>query len=209
MHACNATTLDQLLSLRDAEPMEAYVAQHVNTCAACSRELERLRGVRTALRSLPTLQAPPYSLAPHVLQSNSNNFRNAGIAAAVAGIGVLALLIGFARHPERQPGNASSEVLAAVHSEADPAIASLVTRSQNLESQLRRMPSRPIVERAGTTTIIDSLESSIQWVDYKLSVANDAGLSEQQAAQLWQDRIHLMDSLVKVRYAEAQRFVVL
>jgi hypothetical protein len=100
-------------------------------------------------------------------------------------------------------------MLTALNSGSAPTIATLVTRSQNLESQLRRMPSRPIVERAGTTTIIDSLESSIQWVDYKLSVANDAGLSEQQAAQLWQDRIHLMDSLVKVRYAEAQRFAVL
>ena len=43
MHACNAITLDQLLSLRDAAPVEAYVVQHVNSCAACWRELERLR----------------------------------------------------------------------------------------------------------------------------------------------------------------------
>jgi hypothetical protein len=190
--------------------MEAYVAQHVNTCAACSRELERLRGVRAALRGLPTLQAPPYSPAIHAAQSNSSKFRSsAGIAAAAAGISVLALLIGFARHPEREPKSAPPAMLTALNSGSEPAIATLVTRSQNLESRLRRMPSRPIVERAGTTTIIDSLESSIQWVDYKLSVANDAGLSEQQAARLWQDRIHLMDSLVKVRYAEAQRFAVL
>jgi hypothetical protein len=189
--------------------MDAYLAQHVNTCAACSREVERLRGIRVALRGLPSLQAPPYSPAIHASVSNTSRFRSAGIAAAVAGIGLLALLIGIARHPEREPESASPAMLTALNSGSAPTIATLVTRSQNLESQLRRMPSRPTVERAGTTTIIDSLESSIQWVDYKLSVANDAGLSEQQAAQLWQDRIHLMDSLVKVRYAEAQRFAVL
>jgi hypothetical protein len=74
---------------------------------------------------------------------------------------------------------------------------------------LRRLPSRPVVERASTTTTIDSLQSSIQWLDYQLSVAADVGLSERQAAQLWEDRIQLMDSLVKVRFAEAQRFAVL
>jgi hypothetical protein len=202
--------------LRDAEPMEAYVAQHVNTCAACSRELERLRGVQRALQSLPTVQAPPYTPASLALKPNSHRFRNLSIAAAAAGVGVIALLIGLARHPEREYRHLANETLvataiptAAKKAQVDPTIAALVDRSQKLESQLRQLPSRPTVERAGTSTTIDSLESSIQWVDYKLSIANDAGLTEQQAAQLWQNRIHLMDSLVKVRYAEAQRFAVL
>jgi hypothetical protein len=168
---------------------------------------------------LPTLQAPTYAtvmnarLQKNRSQSNSYRYRNARVAAAAAGVSVIALLIGFARHPERDHAHLGTETLATipapVESAMPPAIATLVVRSQDLESKLSRMPSRPMVERAGTTTVIDSLQRSIQWVDYKLSLANDAGLSEQQATQLWQDRIQLMDSLVKVRYAETQRLAVL
>jgi hypothetical protein len=186
------------------------------------------------MQGLPTLSAPAYAaVLPAQSPSNrapasANRYRYTSIAAAATGVSVIALLIAFASHPEREHAHLHSETLAMtatpvvsdpmtsdpmasdpMASDMPPAIATLVVRSQDLESKLRRMPSRPIVERAGTTTIIDSLQTSIQWVDYKLSLASDAGLSEQQAAQLWRDRIQLMDSLVKVRYAETQRVAVL
>jgi hypothetical protein len=85
----------------------------------------------------------------------------------------------------------------------------LVIRSQQLDARLQQLPTRPRVERASTTVTIDSLEQRIQWVDYQLSLAQDVGLSESQASRLWQDRVRLMNSLVKVRYAEAQRFALL
>jgi hypothetical protein len=213
--------------LRDGEPMEAYVAQHVNTCVACSRELERLRSVRVALATLPTMTAPAYNLLAtreHRQSIVGRSLRTVGTTTLAAGIGAVVLLVTFTMRMDRSRETATSSTAAAAtdmplvaatqldRSTAlpdDPPMATLVKRSQDLESRLRRLPNRPHIERASTTTTIDSLQSRIQWVDYQLLVANDVGLNERQAALLWEDRIQLMDSLVKVRYAEAQRFALL
>ena len=56
---------------------------------------------------------------------------------------------------------------------------------------------------------IDSIEQRVQWLDRQLVVRPDAGLNEAQAYQLWRERVELMDSLVKVRYAEGGSDVVL
>ena len=205
MHTCTATTIDQLLSVRDATPVEAYIVQHVNTCAACARELERLRRVQLALQALPALVAPPF--APQQQIQRGRQFRAGASVAIAASAAVIAVLIVFARHPQRIDDRSESQASVAATA-VKPALALLVIRSQDLESRLRRMPSRPSVERASTTITIDSLQSRIQWVDYQLSLAIDAN-SNEHATQLWQDRIHLMDSLVKVRYAETQRFAIL
>jgi hypothetical protein len=39
----------------------------------------------------------------------------------------------------------------------------------------------------------------------QLSYAPDTGLNDAQAYRLWRERVDLMDSLVKVRYAESSR----
>jgi hypothetical protein len=50
--------------------------------------------------------------------------------------------------------------------------------------------------------MIDTIEERIQWLDFQLSDAPDSGLNERQTQRLWSERVELMDSLVKVRYAE-------
>jgi len=57
MHA----TTEQLLSLRDGEPLAATVHDHVEQCDVCSRELARLARVRAELRNLPPV-TPQHSL---------------------------------------------------------------------------------------------------------------------------------------------------
>jgi hypothetical protein len=54
-----------------------------------------------------------------------------------------------------------------------------------------------------TAATIDTIEQRIQWLDFQLSNAPDGDLSEEQSRRLWRERVELMDSLVKVRYAEA------
>jgi hypothetical protein len=90
-----------------------------------------------------------------------------------------------------------------------PSLATLVSYSQLLDRTLHEMPRRPTTERAATGATIDSLQEHIQWVDFQLSVARDVGLNPTQSAQLWEDRVRLMNSLLAVRYAEAQRFAML
>ena len=40
-------------------------------------------------------------------------------------------------------------------------------------------------------------------LDWQLAYGSDAGLDRVQARRLWSERVELMDSLVKVRYAES------
>jgi len=78
----------------------------------------------------------------------------------------------------------------------------LVARSQQLEDLLQKLPDRPRIERVSTAAMIDTIEDRIQWLDFQLSDARDSGLNEEQTRRLWRERVELMDSLVKVRYAE-------
>ena len=78
----------------------------------------------------------------------------------------------------------------------------LMAQSQKLEGLLQRLPERPRIERVSTVAMIDTIEDRIQWLDFQLSDAPDSGLNEEQTRRLWRERVELMDSLVKVRYAE-------
>ena len=77
----------------------------------------------------------------------------------------------------------------------------LVAQSQQLEGLLQKLPERPRIERVSTAAMIDTIEDRIQLLDFQLSDAG-SGLNEQQTRRLWRERVELMDSLVKVRYAE-------
>lgn len=208
MHACNAVTLDQLLSVRDGGLLDAAAARHIAACDACARELARLRATQAALKSLPQMAAPAYDAAALRARLRAARlYRVAGTAAA-AGIAALALLLAVTLGGNRDRATLAANPAAresALPAPIEPELHSLVIRSQELESYLQRLPRRPHVERASTSIVIDSLQDSIQWVDYQLSLAGDVGMTDRQAARLWQDRVQLMDSLVKVRYAEAQR----
>jgi hypothetical protein len=77
-----------------------------------------------------------------------------------------------------------------------------MAQSQHLEDLLQRLPGRPQIERVSTAAMIDTIEGRIQWLDFRLSDATGSDLNEEQKQRLWRERVELMDSLVKVRYAE-------
>ncbi len=78
----------------------------------------------------------------------------------------------------------------------------LRVQSQLLERDLRRMPNQPQVVRAGTLATIDDLQGRIAAIDLYLS---DPALSPEQQEIYWRERVRLMDSLVRLRYAQTQR----
>jgi hypothetical protein len=78
----------------------------------------------------------------------------------------------------------------------------LVAQSRELDELLSHLPARPAVERVAMAATIDTIEQRVQWLDQQLSYAPAAGLDDAQTYQLWRERVDLMDSLVKVRYAE-------
>lgn len=126
-------------------------------------------------------------------------------AAAAAVVSVLAVAIGFATREEVPPVADSSVVAAGKAPPAPAPLDQLVEQSRELDEILQYLPQRPSVERVAMAGTIDTLEQRIQWLDVQLSYVPDSGLNEVQAYRLWRERVDLMDSLVKVRYAESSR----
>lgn len=80
----------------------------------------------------------------------------------------------------------------------------LMVQSRQLESDLRSLPSAPSVMRAGTMATISNLEDRIAAIDYQL---NDPAvqMSPGDRELFWRERVRLMNSLLQLRYAQAQR----
>ena len=86
-----------------------------------------------------------------------------------------------------------------------PAYASLVAESARLERQLNEIGYRPRLINAGTAATITSLEDQIAFIDAQLMYSSTYGLQPRQAEVLQSTRVDLMNALLKVRYAHAQR----
>ncbi len=80
----------------------------------------------------------------------------------------------------------------------------LMTESRELESNLRDLPAKPRVMRAGTAATIASLEDRIAAIDYQLN-DTESQLSPEDEEIFWRERVRLMKLLVDMRYAQAQR----
>ncbi|WP_129646468.1 hypothetical protein [Peristeroidobacter agariperforans] len=205
MHA----RIKHLLGLRDGEPVAANVAEHVRLCPICAGELQRLSTLREEMRALPQFEPPDLAwerIQAAVPEPQSRRFRlgKIGLAAAAAAVVTLTVITLVAGHFDRSSG-ATTE-LATVEAplpQIVPHVDELVAQSQQLEQLLQKLPERPRIERVSTAATIDTIEQRIQWLDFQLSNAPEADLSEAQSRQLWRERVELMDSLVKVRYAEA------
>jgi hypothetical protein len=91
---------EDLLSVRDGEPVDADVRAAIAGDVAQSREVERLRSVRHALRGLPEV-APPDAVWEQIVAaerearprntSSRKYAAGAGIAAAVAALAIFAI----------------------------------------------------------------------------------------------------------------------
>lgn len=83
-------------------------------------------------------------------------------------------------------------------------INALMARSQLLEEDLRSLPGEPSVMRAGTTATIAELQDRIAAIDLRLN-APGAEMTPEEREACWRERVRLMDSLVRLRYAQIQR----
>ncbi len=80
----------------------------------------------------------------------------------------------------------------------------LMTESRELEKDLRGLPGKPRVMRAGTAATIADLEDRIAAIDYQLNDP-DFQLTSEDEEIFWRERVRLMKLLVGMRYAQAQR----
>jgi hypothetical protein len=209
MHA----SIEQLLSVRDADPIDAEVAEHVRQCATCSARLRRLAAMRERLQSLPQSEPPETSwqqIRSQLEQPRSHDSRRrarivAGVAAGAAFlIGAVMMIRGQSGAPDAPlQADDAPEITAPGDVGSVTQVADLVAQSQHLDYLLQSLPERPHIERVSTAATIDTIEERIQWLDFQLSDTPARTLNDEQAHRLWSERVELMDSLVKVRYAEA------
>jgi len=205
MHA----SIDHLLSLRDGQPVDAATVAHVDQCARCLAELRKLRETQVKLQSLPQLDAPSsFQEIQRAMARPANAPRRIVSARLVAALAFVTLTAIFfvalrdgtrTRVAEHKPVEQPTPAIDIIETARVP---ELVARSQQLEDLLQKLPDRPRIERVSTAAMIDTIEDRIQWLDFQLSDARDSGLNEEQTRRLWRERVELMDSLVKVRYAE-------
>ncbi|HNP37282.1 MAG TPA: hypothetical protein PKK10_15635, partial [Woeseiaceae bacterium] len=80
----------------------------------------------------------------------------------------------------------------------------LMVESRQLENNLRALPAQPRVVRAGTQATILDLEDRIAAIDFQLSDI-DVRLTDEEREIFWRERVRLMKSLLKLRYAQTQR----
>ena len=209
MHA----PIDHLLSLRDGEPVDAATAAHVEQCQHCSAELRKLRETRAQLQSLPQFDAPlSFQELQRAMERPVVAPRRTLPTRLVAGLAFITLTTIFfvALRDETaptvaervQPQGTPVEEATSLIDVGTARVPELVAQSRRLEDLLQQLPERPRIERVSTAAMIDTIEERIQWLDFQLSDAPDSGLNERQTQRLWSERVELMDSLVKVRYAE-------
>jgi hypothetical protein len=80
----------------------------------------------------------------------------------------------------------------------------LMVESQQLERDLRALPGEPVVVRAGTAATIAAVEDQIAAIDYRLNYA-PRRLTDNETELYWRERVRLMNLLVQLRTAQAQR----
>ena len=125
---------------------------------------------------------------------------------AIAATVVLAVFLVPKMQLVSTPATLSSVPPATVQNQLVPvtALQALMVESRQLESDLRALPDEPRVMRASTVATIADIENAVAAIDFQL---NDAGvqMTQEEIELFWRERVRLMQSLVHLRYAQAQR----
>jgi hypothetical protein len=190
-------TMDALVGLREpgTEPGQAAAREHLNQCAHCQAELQRLHQRVARLKALPTLRPGrdrwPETKARFRADRRRRRTRIAGLTGLALGASVaLALTVSDLS----RPADATAEQLTQA-----------MNRSQVLESALSEYNPAGRVLDGRTARIAGELEDRIARVDRELEVTE---LQRQQATdrdllKLWRERVGLLDALVDVHVTRA------
>jgi hypothetical protein len=207
MHA----RIDHLLSLRDGQAVDLAVRSHVESCTECAQAKAGLEATRRRLAALPAVNAPEDGWARvrariDAAQRPAVPRRGGSTVAIAASCAMLCVLAGILlRESGRGASELAAQPAAGVLPQTLDSIEELRDRSRVLEEVLAALPARPAVERAGTAVPIDTLQAQVQWVDHQLSVSGAAHAAPDLRERLWRERVEIMNTLVQLRYVEAQR----
>jgi hypothetical protein len=186
---------------------QAEIQKHLENCLCCRMEVQSIRQTQHRLVSLPQLEAPEQSWTniQAALHAPSHPSRSTvWYVAAAASVAVLAVLI-INQRPAEEALEAAPSRSVTENARADEGIVMLMEQSRHLDLVLQELPNRPRVERVAMAATLDSIEDRIQWLDMQLTYASAEESDDARTQTLWRERVDLMDSLVKVRYAQAGR----
>jgi hypothetical protein len=128
----------------------------------------------------------------------------AGLAAAVV-LAVLNVPVAPVTDSGQQQFPTEPEYAAtAANSDDLRALNALMVESRQIERNLRALPAQPSLVRASTVATISELQDQIAAIDYLLSHP-ELQLSLEQDEIYWRERVRLMNSLLRLRTAQAQR----
>ena len=209
---------EDLLTIRDGEPIDAALGEQLAANPENAREIERLAGLAEDLRRLPMLDPPAgvwerieARTAPRRRQWMPSPAHWAAGAAVAAGIVLLLLAPWPSTELVETAGTTRDEPSAALALEAPQPPADsyadytqLVAESVRLELLLSELERSPRLMNAGTARTIADLEDHIVLVDEQLAYAEARGADPLYRQALWRERVDVMSALLHVRYAQAQ-----
>jgi len=181
------------LALRDGDGT-AEAARHVELCDRCSDELEELRSVGSALRSLPALGADRDlwpEIRRRVVQRRRRNLllRSGAAAASILVVAATVVLV----RPPRSPASIET-----ANTGAEIALDELTAASRGLEAVLREPALQRQVLSPRRAAVIIDLEDRLAFLDIALADQPTEWGVEQNVA-LWSHRVELLDALVVAR----------
>ena len=166
----------------------------------------RLASVLAGLRELPAEARPPFDwlgFRERVARGRSPAspgflWRQAALAA-----GSIAVAIGAVALWNRVGAPVSGERIAQQHAErqAETTMAQW-HRPDVAAGWLEALPDEPAIVRMDTHMAVTELEDSIAWVDELLTLERAGAAQPARVMALQRERSRLVDSLVRVRYAE-------
>lgn len=202
MHA----SIEQLVALRDGQPLAVEAATHVRGCAECGQALLRLSTWQQRLRALPAFAAPEDAWTQIVQRLERPDRARRSRWLPMAGVGLVASLaaaVALVSWHSRLPMNpAATNPLSGLAN--TPTLTQLQAQSRYLESAVQSMnaDSNQSIVNADTATTVAALEDRIALVDYAINQASTTPQPPGDLTALWRQRVDLMQSLAAVRYAQ-------
>lgn len=172
-------------------------------------ELEHSRGVARLLRALPDDGARPYDWPEFQRRAHAAPAAAARVTRVRAlALGVVIALAALATAMRlgagpRLPHPPAATLTAGNAAPANDGGLSVAERDEAAAQHwLERLPREPAVVRVGTRAAVESLEDHIAQVDDLLSTEGAGSAPAARLRALQQERAQLVNSLVRVRYAE-------
>jgi len=191
-------TIEQLVALREpgAEPGTQAARDHLEACAACRAEFDRLHQRVARLKALPALRPTrdrwPAVRARFEADRRARQLRRLGLAGLAAAASVA---LAVATRSGYQPLPVATTV----------ELSETMARSRALEAAIDQYHPESRVLDGHTARITQELEDQIAAVDHELEMADlmDAGQRPAKELDLWRERVGLLDALVDVHLTRA------